>query len=110
MAGRRVSADGFRPFFLRVARDVLRQPLSPERRRGTGLIYWSDDSDLMALRVGAWKARFAVQNAKGVEAWQLPFIEFPPRQKPSSFSIDAVMEKAQQAKGQLEGATGGGPK
>ena len=38
------------------------------------------------------------------------FREFPPRQKPSSFSIDAVMEKARQAHAQLEGATGGGPK
>jgi len=35
--------------------------------------------------------------------------EFPPRQKPSSFSIDAAMDNARQAEAQFAGATGGGP-
>jgi arylsulfatase A-like enzyme len=125
-----------------------------------GLLYWSDDGDLIALRVGPWKAHFMVQNAEGVKAWEVPFVpmrlpqlyhlrsdpfergdtsmfyekwrsdrmftlvpaqaivgeflksfkEFPPRQKPASFSIDAVMEQATQAEAKLAGVTGGGPK
>jgi arylsulfatase len=38
------------------------------------------------------------------------FQEYPPRQKPSSFSIDDALEKARQSQKQLEGLTGGGPK
>jgi arylsulfatase len=38
------------------------------------------------------------------------FQEFPPRQKPSSFSIDEALEKARQSQQQLAGVTGGGPK
>jgi arylsulfatase len=125
-----------------------------------GVMYWSDDGDLMALRVGNWKCHFMIQHAEGVAAWATPFMnmrvpqlynlrsdpfergdvaifyqkwmadrmftlvpaqaivgeflktfkEFPPRQKPSSFSIDAVMEQAMKAQEQLAGATGGGPK
>jgi arylsulfatase A-like enzyme len=125
-----------------------------------GILYWSDDGDLIALRIGPWKVHFMLQKAEGVAAWQIPFVplrvpqlfhlrsdpfergdiavfyqkwmadrmftlvpaqaivgeflktfkEFPPRQKPSSFSIDAVMEQAMHAQAQLAGATGGGPK
>jgi arylsulfatase len=125
-----------------------------------GIMYWSDDGDLMALRVGDWKCHFMIQHAEGVGAWTNPFVsmrvpqlyhlrsdpfergdtaifyqkwmadrmftlvpaqvivaeflktfrEFPPRQKPSSFSIDAVMEQAEKAQEKLAGATGGGPK
>jgi arylsulfatase len=125
-----------------------------------GIMYWSDDGDLIALRAGNWKCHFMIQNAEGVAAWQIPFVpqrvpqlfnlrsdpfersqsamfyqkwmadrmftlvpaqaivaeflktfqEFPPRQKPSSFSIDAVMEQAMAAQSKLAGATGGGPK
>jgi arylsulfatase len=125
-----------------------------------GFLYWSDDGDLMALRVGNWKCHFMVQNAKGVAAWSTPFVplrvpqlfnlrsdplekgdeavfyqkwmadrmftmvpaqaivgeflktfrEFPPRQKPSSFSIDQALDKARQHEQELAGATGGGPK
>ena len=38
------------------------------------------------------------------------FKEFPPRQKPSSFSVDDALEKARQSEQQLTGVTGGGPK
>jgi arylsulfatase len=125
-----------------------------------GLLYWSDDGDLIALRVGPWKVHFMIQEAEGVDAWRMPFVpmrlpklfhlpsdpferadesmfyhkwvadrmfrlvpaqaivgeflksfkEFPPRQKPSSFSIDKAMEQAAEAETKLAGAMGGGPK
>jgi arylsulfatase len=31
-----------------------------------GFLYWSDDGDLMALRVGNWKAQFLEQRAHGI--------------------------------------------
>ncbi|MCM3905667.1 MAG: arylsulfatase [Pyrinomonadaceae bacterium] len=113
-----------------------------------GFLYWSDDGDLMALRVGNWKVNFMVQEAHGLGVWKQPlkslrapdllnlrsdpferatedasvfydkwmmdrafllvpaqaivaaflktFQEFPPRQKPASFSIDQALEKAQE--------------
>ncbi len=114
-----------------------------------GFLYWSDDGDLMALRVGDWKTTFLEQRARGAGVWIEPlvpfrvpqlsnlrsdpferasedasmfhdkwmmdrafmlvpsqaivgeflktFAEFPPRQKAASFSIDQVMEKAEQS-------------
>ncbi len=111
-------------------------------------LYWSDDGDLMALRVGNWKCTFMEQRAKGLKVWEEPlvakrlpdlynlrsdpferatedadlfygkwkadrafllvpaqaivgeflktFAEFPPRQKPASFSIDQALDKARQ--------------
>jgi hypothetical protein len=38
------------------------------------------------------------------------FKEYPPRQKPSSFTVDKPMEQAAQADAKLAGATAGGPK
>ena len=32
--------------------------------RATGFLYWSDDGDLLALRVGNWKVSFLEQNTK----------------------------------------------
>jgi arylsulfatase len=113
-----------------------------------GHMYWSDDGDLMALRVGDWKVTFMEQRAHGFDVWKEPmvplrapdlynlrtdpferakedalmfygkwvmdrsfllvpaqaivgqflktFAEFPPRQKPASFSIDQALEKARQ--------------
>src|SRR5262245_50159315 len=113
-----------------------------------GFLYWSDDGDLVAIRVGNWKATFAEQRAQGMGVWREPFVpmripklynlrsdpfergdydgsmfydkwmadrgfllvpaqaavaeylktfvEFPPRQKPASFSIDQALEKARQ--------------
>jgi arylsulfatase len=125
-----------------------------------GIMYWSDDGELIALRAGNWKCHFQVQNAEGVAAWATPFMqmrvpqlynlrsdpfergdksiyyqkwmadrmftlvpaqaivaeflktfqEFPPRQKPSSFSIDKALENARESEKQLAGASGGGPK
>jgi arylsulfatase len=125
-----------------------------------GIMYWSDDGDLMALRVNQWKIHFLQQRAKGVEAWIDPFVklrtpqlynirsdpfergdegmfyqkwladrifvfipaqaivgeflktfqEFPPRQKPSSFSIDEALDKARESERQLAVSSGGGPK
>jgi len=125
-----------------------------------GFLYWSDDGDLMALRVGNWKCTFMEQRAKGFKVWEEPLVakrvpdlynlrsdpferatedadifyakwkadrafllvpaqaivaeflqtfkEFPPRQKPASFSIDQALEKAtQNQKALAKGAAGG---
>ena len=121
-------------------------------------LYWSDDGDLMALRVGNWKCTFMEQRAKGFKVWEEPLVakrvpdlynlrsdpferatedadlfyakwkadrafllvpaqaivaeflqtfkEFPPRQKPASFSIDQALEKARQQQDKM--ATSGG--
>jgi arylsulfatase A-like enzyme len=126
-----------------------------------GFLYWSDDGDLMALRVGNWKCTFMEQRAKGLKVWEEPLVskrvpdlynlrsdpferasedadmfyakwkadrafllvpaqaivaqfletfkEFPPRQKPASFSIDQALEKAQEnQKALAKGAVAGG--
>jgi len=125
-----------------------------------GFLYWSDDGDLMALRVGQWKTHFMVQLGHGFDVWKKPFEslrapdiynlrsdpferasedatmfygkwvadrtfllvpaqaivgeflktfeEFPPRQKPASFSIDQALEKARE-KEKTMAATAGGP-
>jgi arylsulfatase len=39
-----------------------------------GFLYWSDDGDLMAIRVGNWKATFMEQRAKGFEVWKEPLV------------------------------------
>jgi arylsulfatase A-like enzyme len=124
-----------------------------------GFLYWSDDGDLMALRVGDWKVHFMVQEAHGFGVWREPMVslrapnifnlrsdpferasedatmfygkwmadhtfllvpaqaivgqflktfeEFPPRQKPASFSIDEALEKARQNEKHLAAAAGG---
>jgi arylsulfatase len=125
-----------------------------------GFLYWSDDGDLMALRVGNWKCEFLQQRAKGFDVWREPltpsrapnlynlrsdpferatedatmfynkwmadrafllvpaqaivaeflktFEEFPPRQKPASFSIDQALEKARENQKAMAKAAGGG--
>jgi arylsulfatase len=40
-----------------------------------GFMYWSDEGDLMALRMGNWKVHFAEQRAEGADAWQDPFVQ-----------------------------------
>jgi arylsulfatase A-like enzyme len=124
-----------------------------------GFLYWSDDGDLMALRVDHWKVHFMEQRAKGVGVWREPLVslrapkiinlrsdpfergpedasmfydkwmvdlayllvpaqaivgeflktfqEFPPRQKPASFSIDQALEKARENQKTLASAVGG---
>ena len=125
-----------------------------------GFLYWSDDGDLMALRVGDWKVHFMVQHGHGFDVWKKPmeslrapdiynlrsdpferasedatmfygkwmadrtfllvpaqaivgqflktFEEFPPRQKPASFSIDQALDKARENQKAM-GAAAGGP-
>lgn len=147
----KVHIDGFNllPFLKGEA------PQNPRK----GFLYWSDDGDLMALRLGNWKAQFLEQRAHGVAVWQEPFValriprlfnlrsdpferasqdasmfydkwtvdhmfmlvpaqaavgeflktfrDFPPRQKPASFSIDQALEKAEQTHKAMTTAVGG---
>jgi arylsulfatase A-like enzyme len=109
------------------------------------IMYFSDDGDVMAVRVGDYKFNLAVQRANRMQAWSEPlvklrvpliynlrrdpferadvnsntywdwmvdhvpqmylmqavvagqienFIKFPPRQKPASFNLDAVLAMA----------------
>jgi len=108
----------------------------------TSLIYFSDDGDVIAVRVGDWKFNLSVQRANTMQQWAEPFVKlrlphivslrrdpfergdfnsntyfdwmvdhvpqmyemqavvagaiadfakFPPRQKPASFNLDAVL-------------------
>jgi arylsulfatase len=110
------------------------------------VVYFSDDGDLIAVRVGDWKFNLAVQRANTMQQWAEPFVKlrvphivslrrdpferadfnsntywdwlvdhapqmylmqavigqqiedfvkFPPRQKPASFNLDAVLEQVQ---------------
>jgi len=123
------------------------------------LMYFSDDGDVMAVRVGDYKFNLALQHAHTMELWAEPFkklrvphimnlrrdpferadfnsnkywdwlvdhipqmylmqevvaqqIEefaaFPPRQKPASFNLDAVLAQAQAATGAAAKAKGAG--
>jgi arylsulfatase A-like enzyme len=38
-----------------------------------GFLYWSDDGDLMAIRVGNWKATFMEQHHEGMDVWRRDF-------------------------------------
>ncbi len=109
-----------------------------------GFLYWSDDGDLLAVRVGHWKMVFLESRGQGVGVWREPFAdmrmpklfnlrsdpfeegedstlfydkwtadrmflqvpaqaivakwletlkEFPIRQRPSSFSVDQIVEQ-----------------
>jgi len=127
-----------------------------------GFLYWSDDGDLMALRVGNWKCTFMEQRAHGLGVWEEPLVskrlpdiynlrsdpferatedasmfygkwkadrafllvpaqaivgeflktfkEFPPRQRPASFSIDQALEKARQQQEAMAQSGGAGAK
>ncbi|HKQ83069.1 MAG TPA: arylsulfatase [Steroidobacteraceae bacterium] len=122
-----------------------------------GFLYWSDDGDLMALRVSHWKVTFLEQRGHGLGVWREPMValrapkifnlrsdpfergdedasmfydrwmadrafllvpaqavvaeflktfqEFPPRQRPASFSIDQALEKARGAQKHMEAAS-----
>ena len=117
------------------------QPASPRKQ----FFYWSDDGDLMAVRVEHWKMHFSEQRGEGLNVWSEPFVklrapkiislradpfekgpegsfyaqwlaermflfvpaqavvaehlqtfrDFPPRQRPSSFSVDQLMDSMQ---------------
>ncbi len=123
-----------------------------------GFLYWSDDGELVALRVNHWKVTFQEQRARGFDVWREPFVsmrlpkiynlrsdpferadedasmfydkwladrafllvpaqaivgqflktfsEFPPRQKPASFSIDDALEKARKSQEVMATAAG----
>jgi arylsulfatase len=112
-----------------------------------GFLYWSDDGDLMAIRVHQWKVAFMEQENTGLAVWQREFTklrapkpynirtdpfergpegiyygswlaermflivpaqaiaakwlesfkDFPPRQKPASFSLSEVMDKMERS-------------
>jgi arylsulfatase len=40
-----------------------------------GFLYWSDDGDLMALRVNQYKIVFAEQDATGIDVWRAPLTQ-----------------------------------
>ncbi len=40
-----------------------------------GFLYWSDDGDLMAIRVHEWKATFVEQRAGGLGVWREPLVK-----------------------------------
>jgi arylsulfatase A-like enzyme len=131
-----VHLDGYNmiPYFSGAAKESPR----------IGIVYFSDDGDVIAVRVGDWKFNLSVQRANTMQQWAEPFIKlrlphivslrrdpferadfnsntyfdwmvdhvpqlylmqaviaqqvedfikFPPRQKPASFNLDAVMEQ-----------------
>ncbi|MCE5215843.1 arylsulfatase [bacterium] len=49
-----------------------------------GFIYWSDDGDLLALRVGDRKIHFMEQRAQGADVWSEPFV---PLRAPKQFHL-----------------------
>jgi arylsulfatase len=44
-----------------------------EKSPREGFLYWSDDGDLLAIRVGHWKLVFSEQRGKGIGVWREPF-------------------------------------
>jgi arylsulfatase len=62
----RVHVDGYNllPFLRGAVRENPRK----------GFLYWSDDGDLFALRVGNWKATFVEQRAHGLGVWREPLV------------------------------------
>ena len=60
-----------------------------------GFMYWSDDGDLMAIRVGNWKAHFMVQKAVGMAVWAAPLV---PLRAPQMFNLRSdPFERADEA-------------
>ena len=51
-----------------------------------GILYWSDDGDLMALRVNDWKVTFMEQRAHGFDVWKEPLV---PLRAPNLFNLRA---------------------
>ncbi|HMF01463.1 MAG TPA: arylsulfatase, partial [Terriglobia bacterium] len=44
-----------------------------EKSPRPGFLYWSDDGELLAIRVHEWKAVFEEQRHQGLAVWQEPF-------------------------------------
>jgi hypothetical protein len=61
----KVHLDGYNlmPFFKGEVKE------SPRK----GFLYWSDDGDIFALRIGRWKTVFIEQNHEGLDIWRLGF-------------------------------------
>jgi arylsulfatase A-like enzyme len=62
-----VHLDGFNmlPYFTGEVKESPRQSLA----------YFSDDGDLMAVRIGDWKLQFAVQRAFQMNVWAEPLVK-----------------------------------
>ena len=143
----KVHLDGYNmvPYFTGQMKESPRQ----------NVIYFSDDGDVMAVRVGDYKFNLAVQNAHQMQQWAEPFVKlrlphivnlrrdpferadfnsntyfdwmvdhvpqmylmqdvvaeqiegfakFPPRQKPASFNLDAVLAQVTSATGTVSKA------
>jgi arylsulfatase A-like enzyme len=61
----KVHLDGYNliPLFKGEAKD------SPRKQ----FVYWSDDGDLMAIRVGRWKLHYIIQEHEGLDVWTREF-------------------------------------
>ena len=46
-----------------------------EKSPREGFLYWSDDGELLAIRVGDWKAHFFEQRGEGIGVWREMFSE-----------------------------------
>jgi arylsulfatase A-like enzyme len=57
-----------------------------EKSPREGFIYWSDDGDCMAVRMGRFKIVFAEQRSKGLEVWREPL---SPMRIPKFFDLQA---------------------
>jgi arylsulfatase len=40
-----------------------------------GFLYWSDDGEVLAIRVHQWKVTFEEQRAHGLDVWREPFVQ-----------------------------------
>jgi len=147
----KVHLDGYNmvPYFTGQVKESPRQ----------NLIYFSDDGDVMAVRVGDYKFNLALQHAHQLQQWAEPFVklrvpqivnlrrdpferadfnsntyfdwmvdhipqmylmqevvaeqirdfaQFPPRQKPASFNLDAVLAQVTAATGTVAKAKSAG--
>ena len=57
-----------------------------EKSPREGFIYWSDDGDCMAMRMGRYKIVFAEQRSKGLDVWREPL---SPMRIPKFFDLRA---------------------
>ena len=53
----------------------------------------NESGQITAIRIGDWKAVFLEQRAKGMMAWNEPFVEL---HSPKLFNLDSVIEKVRQ--------------
>jgi hypothetical protein len=72
---------------------LIQETDTSERRE---VFYFSDDGDLTSLRYNDWELDHVFQMVPAqqyVAGFLQTFVDFPPRQKAASFSLDQVMEK-----------------